>query len=404
MSEKNGLDLLNQEIEIPDTVDRKAMEAFSRIRREASGTAKERQERADDGGRNIRTVGRRNWGRRTVVTILAAVMVLGTLTVALASYSRLSAGLKEFLGITDRQEQEMIEKNDPILDLVEERNTAVQAEETSAENAAEVISATDQGITVTVEQTVADNFVIMLACRIEGLESDSETGNLPYFYPDLLLDGKDVHKSADMHSVLREDGSVEYDIVYRLKLYKEDALKPGEFFGKEISLLIDRVYTGKDYTEEEGDEGRYIDGNWNLSWTLGGAEDIRVETLDEVLGDTGAAVKEVQVSPLSLTVIYEFPEEIFTETTNEGNEAHISTDPPLPCGIIMEDGTEYTSAEIFGGSSICRSQDNPDRVFVVYALKTILDPDQVAGVLVHDITGASGATNMGDIFRVMFEE
>lgn len=423
MSDKNGMDILNQEIEIPHVVDRKAQEAFSRILGEAGHVP---QENTGFG----RKAGRRKMSRRrAAAAILAAVLALGTMTVAIAaSNSRLSAGIKGWLGLTDEQERELIENNDPILDLVEERNTENQAgysqagqtagyqngEDLSLERqemeavsaAAELISATDQGITITVEQTMADNFVIMMAFRIEGAACDPETEQMLYFHPQLMLDGRDAHDSYDGRTTVREDGTIEYDVVFRPRIgEEEDAFLPGEFIGKEIQISVDKVYIYDSGKNSENSE--IVEGAWDMSWTLGGTDVIRIEKPDMTLGDTGAVVKEIQISPLSLTVFYDFPYQVETviTTDQDGNTGvgHEAADPPLPFGIVMADGTEYTR-HILGGGTIHVAADSQGQTYIMHALDTLIDPAQVAGVLIHDNTGVTGESDMGTVFRVMFEK
>lgn len=411
MKRKNGLDMLHQDIGIPEVVNEKAQEAFSRIRRENADVSQEKTTL-------VRRTGRRKMKKKKVAAaILAAVLVVGTVSVAIAANNvHISASLRAYLGLTDEQEQELIESDDPILDLVEERSSGNQtaenltAEETGpeADETAEVISATDQGITITVEQTMADNFVIMITYRIEGVEYDPETEYAPHFFGNMTLDGRNPHVSGSGRTMENEDGSVEYIFVYRPKINRgEESFAPGEFLGKEITLSIDTIYIGNAGKDAEG--GRTIEGSWNLSWTLHGTDVMRVETLDETLGDTGAVVKEVQISPLSLTVLYEFPaqEMAVTVTDGEGStyEGHEWADPPTPFGIIMADGTEYTSADhILSGGNIYRNGDHLDETYEMRTFTTIIDPGQVAGILIQDIQGSTGEGDTGTIYRVMFEE
>ena len=50
-----------------------------------------------------------------------------------------------------------------------------------------------------------------------------------------------------------------------------------------------------------------LDGTWVLDWTLGGTDTAKVYEMNESLGDTGATVKEIEISPVSCHITYEFP-------------------------------------------------------------------------------------------------
>ena len=98
MSKKNGLELLQQEVEIPAVVQRRAQDAFDQIHREAKLADQGVISMDREAGRKEQTMKKR--GRRTkravIVAIVAAVMALGTMTVAVATYRKgISEGMKE---------------------------------------------------------------------------------------------------------------------------------------------------------------------------------------------------------------------------------------------------------------------------------------------------------------------
>ena len=90
MSKKNGLELLQQEVEIPAVVQRRAQDAFDQIHREAKLADQGIVTMDCEAGRKEQTMKKR--GRRTkralVMAIATAVMVLGTMTVAVATYRK----------------------------------------------------------------------------------------------------------------------------------------------------------------------------------------------------------------------------------------------------------------------------------------------------------------------------
>ena len=122
MSKKNGLEILKNEVEIPAVVQKRAQDAFDQIHREAKLADKEIVSISGEARRQEKTMKRR--GRRTkralVVAVLAAVMVLGTMTVAVASYrSNLAEGIRKMFHLSQHQEEELINREDGLLQIIE---------------------------------------------------------------------------------------------------------------------------------------------------------------------------------------------------------------------------------------------------------------------------------------------
>ena len=122
MSKKNGLEILKNEVEIPAVVQKRAQDAFDQIHREAKLADKEIVSISGEARRQEKTMKRR--GRRTkralIVAVLAAVMVLGTMTVAVAAYhSNLAEGIRNMFHLSWDQEEELINREDGLLQIIE---------------------------------------------------------------------------------------------------------------------------------------------------------------------------------------------------------------------------------------------------------------------------------------------
>ena len=105
---------------------------------------------------------------------------------------------------------------------------------------------------------------------------------------------------------------------------------------------------------------------------------------DQELGDSKAIVKQVEISPISMRVVYDFPrQEIEEKGYNESGEEIISktyAEAPWLTGVRMKDGTTYMYLYRGPGSSGYLSEDS-DAYALTYGIDRILDPDQVESLL-----------------------
>ncbi|MBP3700385.1 MAG: hypothetical protein J6I64_00705, partial [Lachnospiraceae bacterium] len=161
MSKKNGLDMLQQEVEIPEIVQQRAQDAFDQIHREAK-LADNGIVRISEARREETTMKKK--GRKTkrtwMVAVLTAVLVLGTMTVAVATYRRgLSEGMKEDFHISPEQEQELLSREDGLVHVIEQTQEEVSTEvkETEIKEEEVVTSVTRQGITISLTDMMVDS-------------------------------------------------------------------------------------------------------------------------------------------------------------------------------------------------------------------------------------------------------
>ena len=326
--------------------------------------------------------------RTLLIAAAAAVLLIGT---ALAvTYSSWSPGLLDRLNLTEDE--------------------AAALEETELISRP-LASDTHDGITVSVEQSVADGNVAFIALRVEGLEVPE--GQSPMLgepqltldgepaanwgisaYNDLTWDGqkfvysdgteaKQTEKGVPIPRYMRDDGSVEIDI----------DINPGEgetgsLVGRTVSLRIDRLGMAPvtaGYVPEE--ERTYTaEGPWILTWTLEGDEISRTWTLNEPLGDTGAAVTEVTLSALFVHIDYDYPLQMIDEIAfdQDGNMVTVQVvqEPPILHGIVMKDGTEYSNV-LRGGTFGYVDDETVYRID--FPLNRIIDPDEVAALVFCEV-------------------
>lgn len=268
---------------------------------------------------------RRRRGKKLLLVGLAAVLLLGTLTGA-AVFTRWS-----------RSAQAYYNPSQEIKEQAEKSGLSVMLEtKTEETNPSEVLSATDQGVTVTLVQSIVDNYEAELTFRIEGFTlpegqdpwafwdrnsitidgsrdfSVSKTGG---FYDGTTRDenGEWVYASNGQPVASRDDefqsailewvaadGSMEYTI------YISFRDTSGAYLGKEIAVHFDGFGTGpmKGGIMEE----KLVDGSWDLHWTLTGADNadnsLTISPNAEI-GDSGMTLLEAEIGQKTIRAVYQ---------------------------------------------------------------------------------------------------
>lgn len=310
---------------------------------------------------------------------VAAVIVFGTLTVGAAAYYNWSNGLSEELRI-DEEKQKMLE----------DTGMAAFSE----------VSCTDAGVTVTAQQSITDNYYTYLSFKFEGYEL--EEGKEPSienvsvtvdgsnefswggsFYGGLICgpDGRAVYADGSpidydqpiLGHYERDDGSLEYHMVL------ENSGEKGSFVGKPIHVEFKNLGTAG-----KAEHFPVLDGTWVLDWTLGGTDTAKVYEMNESLGDTGATVKEIEISPVSCHITYEFQRtEITKEFTLADGTTETSTEykeAPWPQGVKLKDGTLLTM--LYGGPGTSGFVDDTTNTYVAsYAFNQVIDVNEIESVL-----------------------
>ena len=262
-------------------------------------------------------------GKKLLLITLAATLVVGALTGA-AVFTRWS-----------RSAQAAYNPPQQIKEQAEKTGLSVMLENKTEEtNPGEVLSATDQGITVTAVQSIVDNYSARLTFRIEGFTLPEDRD--PWaFWDSLTIDGTRefytsmgagfydgttrnengewvyasngqpvAHRQDEFQSVIldyvAEDGSMEYTISIH---FRDNS---GSFLGKEIAIHFNGFGLGS--LEKAGDAEKLVEGDWNLHWTLTGADNSESSvtiTPNAEIGDSGLTLLEAEISQKSIRAVYQ---------------------------------------------------------------------------------------------------
>lgn len=323
---------------------------------------------------------RRSTKRKAIAAaaVAAAVFVGGT-AYAAVHWSR---GLTESMHITEEQKTEL-EKTD-IVSFVGQ-------------------SVTKGDVTVSTEQCIVDNYCAYISFRVDGYQIGE--GQEPGFDTiDVSLDGKGAMDEgahfnwvgsfyngvvtgpngeavyADgspidpdhMEKFVQEDGSMEFILILSTN-------EKGLFINKPVHVEFTGLGTVEKAAYTPG-----LEENFAFDWTFAGSSEAKEIDLNEVLGDSGATVTHVEISPVSICVNYDFPRvEIPIEAEDENGNAIERTEykePPAPMGLRMKDGSMYPY--LFGGpGSFGYESEDSDNYCCHLSADRVIDPDQVESIL-----------------------
>ena len=327
-------------------------------------------------------------GRKKLLFVLAATLIMGTMTAA-AVYTRWSTTV-----------QTRYNPSQDVKEQAEKSGLSVMLEETKgAANPNEVLSVTDQGVTITAVQTIVDNYRAEITFRIEGFElpEDKEPfawpmvtvdGNLDFygsqtggFYDGTTRNDKGEWVYASDGSPVKyddtkpfspaildyvaDDGSLEY--THYISFNETN----GRYFGKEIVFSFHSIDLQSD--QKAGMPEPQVEGNWELRWTLTGTSDSISITPNAKIGDSDVVLLDAQIGQLSLRTRYQVDE--YWEGWDE-----LVTLPQGVCGVRMKDGSEHRCV-----ASTYGFEDQEKMVYFMESqmFDAILDVSQVESLMFH---------------------
>lgn len=367
MKKEKAIETLQMDIVIPDIVQQRADLVFDQIKREQTG---KRGKMMTYSGKAAR---KGMW-----IAVAAAVLVFGT--AACAAYMHWSRGMEEKFNVT--QEQKV---------YLEENQITVPMND----------SVTQEGITVTVQQSIVDAHFAYLSFRVDGYHV--EEGVQPGFeYVIRTVDGAHINMSGggffdNLHrdaygnitytdgtpaketadgSVIakyaNDDGSMEY--IMTLMMNEKD----NSLIGKTIHIEFQNLGTL--------DKAAFIpdiDAVWAFDLTLEGSDQIRSIELSQPVGDSGVTVTKAEISPISLYVELDFPLQIvpIEGVDQDGNAIQSTTfvEAPRMTGVRLKDGTRLTG--IVQGGSDGYDDDDQNTYRVYRGIDHIINPEEVDALL-----------------------
>lgn len=330
---------------------------------------------------------RKHGSRKMMIVALAATMLLATLTGA-AVFTRWSTTA-----------QVRYNPSEDVKEQAEKSGLSVMLEETKGEeNPDEVLSVTDQGITITAVQTIVDKYQAEITFRIEGFDLPEDEA--PFVWPVVTIDGDlffygsqtggfydgttrnengewvyastgEPVKSRDdeFHSVIldwvADDGSMEY--THYISFNETD----GRYFGKEIVFTFNSIDVQGH--RKAGPSIPQVEGNWELKWTLTGTSDSITVTPNAKIGDSEVVLLDAEIGQKTIRARYKVDE--YWEGWNE-----LVTLPQAVYGVRMKDGSEH-----FCGAATSGFEDQENMIYFTESdiYNAILDISQVESLMFH---------------------
>ena len=322
--------------------------------------------------------------------ILAAALIMATMTAA-AAITRWTATMQYGNnGGTTQQISEQVKKQ------AEQSGLSATPTETK-DGKKEAVSATDNGITVTLAQTLMDQYGGRAIFRIEGLQL--EEGQAPWAWWDYRVDGEvmpmgwgtqffdgvlwdadhnptyakngqPIPRVGEDQQLLLDyqlaDGSIEFSIDF--------AFSPDEsLFGKEMAV----TFTGFGIQGEkfEDEDIMTTPGTWELRWTLEGTTEAPKKwTPNAKVGDLwDVTLVEAEIGQYSMKFAFRLGDEY----TDDFDFLEKTGWSPTPASIRLKDGTDIRP---YGDGSGSWNADSHTYTCIEHTLNIVLDPEQIAGV------------------------
>lgn len=372
---KDSLNILLQDVEIPHIVQEKAQNAFKQIHLAAELQDKMPNEEKDkvnaakksapisemgSRGRYVKSAGGRAvkaWYVKAAAIACVIVLGGGGITAAAAALYNWHQRTTEYFHVPSTEvQEEALEKG-----IVTEHE----------------ISASDQGITISVVETVRDaNRMYMLL----NVETDSPILDKNSFLPMPEFISKEPNLFGNIGSILLSD---ELESGSTQCYYEIDAMKNREVsWPEELTVQFESFQY---YTYENGEEMHTVDGNWKLTIPLDDttmAETYRYELNRDVeLSGVPVTINYIELSPISVktSVNLDDYQQIHAEVYGNAENAYISETQVY--AVVLEDGT-IQEVGMAGMSGVWEKDTNENLTEMGFV--TMIQPEKVTAVLLGE--------------------
>ena len=333
--------------------------------------------------------------------LIAALIAAMLLLMGAATYTRWSRSMQNTYHPSESQRQQ-----------AEQSGLSVRYEETATQAASEdgsILSATDQGITVSLVQTIADSREVHIILRVEGFEPPEGYEITPYafegeqatlggrddfwyssgmdFDDDIVYQGNGKYTYTDgtpvdeqdglqMGHYRRSDGSMEVDVWYRLNSNAEELL------GQEYQLHLTGFGTRTDSGKADITFEQLVEGHWDLKFPLKVA-DSNIQFQPNVRLSDNVTLTDVEIGQITVKAKY------ITDTYWPGWEQLEFLSPAL-AGVVLKDDT------LIPLQSRSEGYPNPDELIYTADYSTVdsmIDLSQVKALAyrVGEETAADGS-------------
>lgn len=372
---KKNSNIFQEDIKVPEIVLQKADEAFAGIQTEGRSTMK----------KNNQTENRKHtfWRNPAAVAACTCIIVAGSVTAGAAVHHVWSRGMQGAVQATDTQQKELTDKG-----------AAVVLKETDDYSK---LSVTDNGITITPETVIVDDYFAHVAFSVKGYDlaegdepgfddwnigvKDGKEGSSVQayggFYDGIVSDenGNTVYEDGSslkedeqgqiISHYVDEDGNLEYVASIGVADWKDSLL------GKTIVCKLKdlgTLYKTRFTLAKEG--------NWDFEIKLPDVSTASNIKVAKGIENTPFTVDDVELSPISIKINYSVNGEVtFKEDTNQ---------VPQFLGVILKDGKKISFLGDAGGTGYNEAMTE---AYTLSSFVQVIEPDQVQAIILRNDDG-----------------
>lgn len=372
---KKNSNIFQDDIKVPEIVLQKADEAFAGIQTEGRSTMK----------KNNQTENRKHtfWRNPAAVAACTCIIVAGSVTAGAAVHHVWSRGMQGAVRATDTQQKELTDKG-----------AAIVLKETDDYSK---LSVTDNGITITPETVIVDDYFAHIAFSVKGYDlaegdepgfddwnigvKDGKEGSSVQayggFYDGIVSDenGNPVYEDGSslkedeqgqiISHYVDEDGNLEYVASIGVADWKDSLL------GKTIVCKLKdlgTLYKTRFTLAKEG--------NWDFEIKLPDVSTASNIKVAKGIENTPFTVDNVELSPISIKINYSVNGEVtFKEDTNQ---------VPQFLGVILKDGKKISFLGDAGGMGYNEAMTE---AYTLSSFVQVIEPDQVQAIILRNDDG-----------------
>lgn len=331
--------------------------------------------------------------------LIAAIIAAMLLLMGAAIYTRWTLSMQNYYNPSESAKQQ-----------AKKSGLSVMYEKSKPDDGS-VLTTTDQGITVSVVQSIVDQSRAQIVLRVEGFTPPEDYMIHPEVWMEVpaTLDGNEhfwgsagekfddgIIKNNDGEYVYRDgtpveenpegfwkgryikdDGSMELVISYHF----QDT--SGANLGKEFQLHLTGFGIRTDVGKADTTYEKLVDGRWDLRWILKGSDDaIKIEP--NVRLSDNVTLIQAEIGQLTVKTLYR------TDTYWDGWKTLESLTPGL-AGIKLKDGTLI---QCYSGSEGYQDQENLIYFVESHTFQGMVDMDQVEALAFYDGWEKDGASTI----------
>lgn len=309
---------LQEEVKIPESVWQKAEKSFEQIR-----------DNSKIKGLPMNMKKKKSSRGRIAAAILAAALIVSTLTVCAASYFQWDSKFSKQYNVTPEMEKKLADSN-----TARELNQSTEHD----------------GIKIEAVQSVADSNLAHIVLKVWGSDKLPFNNHMNFGKVDVKVAGSDKVSSYSGFTDNMADEDWSNGAVYTFMLQDNEGKS---LLNKEITLTFSNVvdsYAGK----INGTEPPVLhESTWELKLNLDNEDHGKVFEVNQQIPGSDAYVKKIRLSPVSFTLDLNWKHQTemqpyVDENGKEGTFEH-TVSPPMLVGIVYKDGSTSEKEDYLNG-------------------------------------------------------